>query len=242
MKRILILLTGIICAWAFTPAGNDTGRRAEALFVGSNSNVQATWLATKLFKSGVNITYTERPDDLQPSRLAAYDAVIYCTAKPPSAAAQAALRTFVEGGKGLLVLHQGADGLRGTTLPKQSGNLGKGRVIVLGGGKTDDAWKQVAFLDKIRNNVMEAIGEDARARIAAANIPDVDIYNSDTIADYTKRYNVPKFQDALPPKESNKLTQVPRDSKYNCSPRSPISPNPSPWHGMKEGGCGSWRP
>lgn len=209
MKRILILLTGIICAWAFTTPGDDTGRRAEALFVGSNGTVQATWLATKLFKSGVNITYTERPEDLQPSRLAAYDAVIYGTAKAPSAAAQSALRAFVEGGKGLLVLHQGAEGLRATTLPKQSGNLGKGRVIVLNEGRKDDEWKHVAFLDKVRNNVMEAIGEAARARIAAANIPDVDIYNSDTIADYTKRYNVPKFQDALPPKESNKLTQVP---------------------------------
>ncbi|WP_341835764.1 PVC-type heme-binding CxxCH protein [Chitinophaga pollutisoli] len=209
MKRILIiLLTGIISAWAPAP-GDEEGRRAEALFVGSSGNVQATWLATKLFKSGVNITYTERPDDLQPSRLAAFDAVIYCTAKTPSATSQAALRAFVEGGKGLLVLHHGAEGLRAAAFAKQSGNLGKGRVIVLTEGKSDDAWKQVAFLDKVRNNVMEAIGEDARGRIAAAKIPDVDIYNSDTIADYTKRYNVPKFQDALPPAESNKLTQVP---------------------------------
>ncbi|MGE7776390.1 PVC-type heme-binding CxxCH protein [Chitinophaga sp. NPDC101104] len=209
MKRILaILLTGIICAWAPAPR-NDAGRRAEALFVGSGSNVQATWLATKLFKSGVNITYTERQDDLQPAKLAAFDAVIYCTAKPPSAAAQAALRAFVDGGKGLLVLHQGAEGLRALTWTKLSGNPVKGRVVVFPDGKNDEAWKHVAFLDRIRNAVMEAIGEEARGRIAAAKIPDVDIYNSDTIADYTKRYNVPKFQEALPPAESNKLTQVP---------------------------------
>ncbi|WP_341840181.1 PVC-type heme-binding CxxCH protein [Chitinophaga caseinilytica] len=209
MKRILaILLTGIICAWAPAPR-SDAGRRAEALFVGSSSNVQATWLATKLFKSGVNITYTERQDDLQPAKLAAFDAVIYCTANPPSAAAQAALRAFVDGGKGLLVLHQGAEGLRALAWTKPSGNPGKGRVVVFPDGKNDEAWKHVAFLDRIRNAVLEAIGEEARGRIAAAKIPDVDIYNSDTIADYTKRYNVPKFQEALPPGESNKLTQVP---------------------------------
>lgn len=209
MKRILaIILTGIISAWAPAP-GNEEGRRAEALFVGGNSNVQATWLATKLFKSGVNITYTERPEDLQPAKLAAFDAVIYCSAKAPSPAGIMALRSFVEGGKGLLVLHQGAEGLRALPWAKQAGNIGKGRVLIVPDGKQDDAWKQVAFLDRVRNSVMEAVGEDARARIADAKIPDVDIYNSDTIADYTKRYNVPKFQDALPPAESNKLTQVP---------------------------------
>ncbi|MEB2783155.1 PVC-type heme-binding CxxCH protein [Algoriphagus persicinus] len=86
-------------------------RRAEVLFLGHesehhNSRLYAPWLATALFESGINITYTEKLEDLNKDNLAKYDGlVIYANHDVISKEQEAALKNFVESGKGLIPLH-----------------------------------------------------------------------------------------------------------------------------------------
>ncbi|GAA4323176.1 hypothetical protein GCM10023149_23940 [Mucilaginibacter gynuensis] len=63
-------------------------------------------LASAVFKSGINITYTDELTDLNTENLAKYDAlVIYANYDTIGKAEESALRAFVEGGKGLVPLH-----------------------------------------------------------------------------------------------------------------------------------------
>lgn len=86
-------------------------RRAEVLFLGHasehhNSRLYAPWLATSLFASGINITYTEKLEDLNKENLSKYDGlVIYANHDVLSKDQEAAMKSFVEGGKGLIPLH-----------------------------------------------------------------------------------------------------------------------------------------
>jgi hypothetical protein len=81
MKRTVFLL--ILIGLSFQSCNNELlarggnssmpdipqkGRRAEVLFLGHasehhNSRLYAPWLATALFESGINITYTEKLED-----------------------------------------------------------------------------------------------------------------------------------------------------------------------------------
>lgn len=208
MNRLIVLMiTGALCAFTF--AGRQEGRRAEVLFLGQKGTIHASWLATKLFKSGINLTYTENAADLTAANLSAYDGLIVNAALPALPARDAVLRQYVASGKGLIILNKGAATFKNSPWAARSGTQGAGRIFYTKEGVNDDEWKQRAFLDKMRDSVSWALGDNVKQLIVAANIPDVDIYNSDTIADYTKRYLVPKMQEALSPAESNKLTQVP---------------------------------
>lgn len=86
-------------------------RRAEILFLGHKSKHHdsgrfAPWLATAVFTSGINITYTETTADLNAENLAKFDGlVIYANHEYLSADQEAAMKSFVEGGKGLIPLH-----------------------------------------------------------------------------------------------------------------------------------------
>lgn len=211
MNRLIVLMiTGALCAFTFA-AGRDNGRRAEVLFLGQKGTIHATWLATKLFKSGINLTYTENAADLSAAGLSAYDGLIVNTSTPLTPARDAIVRQFIASGKGLVILNKGAAAFKNSTWAARSGTEGKGRIFYAREGAKDEEWKERAFLDKMRDSISWALGEEVRQQIIAADIPDVDIYNSDTIADYTKRYLVPKMQEALSPGASNKLTQVPVD-------------------------------
>ncbi|WP_373516100.1 PVC-type heme-binding CxxCH protein, partial [Persicitalea sp.] len=105
-------------------------------------------------------------------------------------------------------------------------NEGKGRVFYTAYGHEDRTWSNIGFLDLIRNGVMWALGDQVQSQIASLNIPDVDIYNSDTIAAYTKRHIVPKMQEALTASESQKLTQVLPDFKVELFASDPDIINP----------------
>ncbi len=89
-------------------------RRAEVLFLGHasehhNARLYAPWLATALFASGINITYTEKLEDLNKENLSKYDGlVIYANHDVLSKEQEAAMKGFVEGGKGLIPLHSAA--------------------------------------------------------------------------------------------------------------------------------------
>jgi len=86
-------------------------RRAELLFLGHASEHHdsgrfAPWLATAIFTSGINLTYTETTEDLTPENLNKFDGlVIYANHEYLSPDQEAAMKAFVEGGKGLIPLH-----------------------------------------------------------------------------------------------------------------------------------------
>ncbi|WP_044198713.1 PVC-type heme-binding CxxCH protein [Dyadobacter tibetensis] len=86
-------------------------RRAEVLFLGHqskhhDSGKYAPWLAIKLFRSGVNMTYTTELADINEDNLAKYDGlIIYANYDSLPPVQEEALKAFVEGGKGLIPLH-----------------------------------------------------------------------------------------------------------------------------------------
>ena len=86
-------------------------RRAEVLFLGNSgkhhdSGKYAPWLSIAAFKNGINITYTTDLNDLNTDNLNKYDGlVIYANHEKISESQEAALKGFVEGGKGLIPLH-----------------------------------------------------------------------------------------------------------------------------------------
>ena len=92
-------------------SSQKAARRAEVLFLGHNSkhhdaNKYAPWLAITLFKKGINLTYTTSLNDLNTANLAKYDGlIIYANHDTISSSQEAALKAFVEGGKGLIPLH-----------------------------------------------------------------------------------------------------------------------------------------
>jgi putative membrane-bound dehydrogenase-like protein len=89
-------------------------RRGEVLFLGNvgkhhDASKYAPWLAISLFKVGINTTYTTDPNDLNTENLSKYDGlIVYANHDSISPAQEAALKSFVEGGKGLIPLHAAA--------------------------------------------------------------------------------------------------------------------------------------
>jgi putative membrane-bound dehydrogenase-like protein len=306
-KYVAVLFLGLLalgCAHnQMSNSGGKTGnskqegRRAEVLFLGHNSKHHdsgkyAPWLAIKLFKSGINMTYTTDLKDINTENLSKYDVlVIYANHDTLSASQESAMKAFVEGGKGLIPLHSAAgcfknsdwyiktiggqfashkeDTFENVILkadhPVMKGitnfktwdetyvhknlnpdkivlgervegdhhepytwvrNQGKGRVFYTAYGHEDKTWTNKGFLDLVRNGVLWAMGDKVQDQIKALNLPDVDIYDSDTISQYTKRHVVQKMQEALSPAESNKLTQVANDFDIQLFAAEPDITNP----------------
>lgn len=95
-------------------AGNklaDGPRRIEILFLGHasehhHSSRYLPLLAAALSDEGINFTYTEDPDDLNPETLAWYDGLmIYANHEEMTDAQEKALLDFVEEGKGFIPVH-----------------------------------------------------------------------------------------------------------------------------------------
>ncbi|MCF0039189.1 PVC-type heme-binding CxxCH protein [Dyadobacter fanqingshengii] len=301
----LVLLIGLVilgCVKSkMNSAGSKTGisqgRRAEVLFLGHtskhhDSGKYAPWLSVKLFKSGINMTYTVDLNDINLENLKKYDGlIIYANHDSLSPAQESAMKAFVEGGKGLIPLHSASGCFRNSSWyiktiggqfashkvgsfkntvlkpdhPVMQGitdfetwdetyvhknlnpdktvlgervegdvhepytwvrNEGKGRVFYTAYGHEDSTWTNRGFLDLVRNGVLWAVGDHVKAEIAALKLPDVDIYQSDSIAHYTKRHIVPKMQESLSPAESNKLTQIPADFEIQLFAAEPDITNP----------------
>lgn len=89
-------------------------RRGEVLFLGHNSKHHdswkyAPWLGIKLFRSGINMTYTVDLNDLNTENLSKYDGlIIYANHETISPQQESAMKAFVESGKGLIPLHSAA--------------------------------------------------------------------------------------------------------------------------------------
>jgi putative membrane-bound dehydrogenase-like protein len=105
-------------------------------------------------------------------------------------------------------------------------NEGDGRVFYTAFGHNDSTWLNVDFRKLVTNGVLWAIGDEVRELVERLQIPDVDIYAPKEISDYTKRHEVPKMQDALPPAESQKLIQVPLDFEMQLFAAEPDIVNP----------------
>lgn len=103
---------------------------------------------------------------------------------------------------------------------------GKSRIFYTAYGHEDKTWTNIGFLNLVRNGVLWALGERVQQQIKALNLPDVDIYDADTIASYTSRHLVPKIQDALTPRESMKLTQIPAGFDIRLFASEPDITNP----------------
>jgi len=306
-KYITVLIAGLLalgCAHqkmsssgSATATGKTAGKRAEVLFLGHNSKHHdsgkyAPWLAIKLFHSGVNMSYTVDLNDLNAENLNKYDGlIIYANHDSLAPSQEAAMKAFVEGGKGLIPLHSASGCFKNSewyikTIGGQFAshkvesfkniilkpehqvmkgitdfttwdetyvhknlnpdkivlgervegdhhepytwvrNQGKGRVFYTAYGHEDSTWTNKGFLDLVRNGVLWAVGDKVQAQIAALNIPNPDIYNSDTISHYTKRHVVQKMQESLSPAESNKLTSVPADFEIKLFAAEPDITNP----------------
>ncbi len=276
---------------------DETERRGEVLFLGHNSehhdsNKYAPWLATSLFREGINLTYTTNLEDLNEENLSKYDGlIIYANHDSISSSQEKALKGFVEGGKGLIPLHcatgcfknsdwyintiggqfashetgtfaaeivntehpvmQGLDEFESwdetyvhqrinsdmtVLMERVEGdkrepytwvrNQGDGRVFYTAYGHNDSTWTNAGFLQLLNKGVLWAIGDEAQEKITKLNIPDVDIYDSVKISDFTKRYRVTKMQEPLPPAESQKLIQVPVDFTIELFAADPDIINP----------------
>ncbi len=90
---------------------DDAPRRIELLFLGHelehhNSRAYFPILASALTKDGINITYTEKVDDLNDKNLDLYDGlIVYANHESINPRQEKALLDFVSGGKAFIPLH-----------------------------------------------------------------------------------------------------------------------------------------
>src|SRR6516165_6707433 len=92
------------------PAGGDSGRTLSVLFLGDQGHHRpadrAGQLTPVLAGRGIQVTYTENLEDLNPRTLARYDAlIIYANINRIRPAQEKALFEYVEGGGGFVPLH-----------------------------------------------------------------------------------------------------------------------------------------
>lgn len=108
---VAIALVGLLIT-AATYKTNDVPRRLEILFLGHkanqhhNSEKLADILSKEFFKDGINISFTNNPDDLNDKILSNYDGLIlYANYDTISASQEKSLLNFVKGGKGFIPIH-----------------------------------------------------------------------------------------------------------------------------------------
>ena len=116
-KKFLTLFVTVLSTVIFTAAitrktPDNPPRRLEILFLGhkNNRNHNSERLADifnkEYFKTGINITFTNEPDDLNEKNLENYDGlIVYANHDTISASQEKALLNFVRSGKGFIPLH-----------------------------------------------------------------------------------------------------------------------------------------
>lgn len=116
MRHIAPLLLSFLLAGLFfhgcnTTPKDDQPRKVEVLFLGHASKHHDSYaylplLAQALGKKGINFTYTEDPDDLNPEKLARFDALmLYANIDSITPSQESSLLAFVKQGKGFLPVH-----------------------------------------------------------------------------------------------------------------------------------------
>jgi putative membrane-bound dehydrogenase-like protein len=108
---ILLLSSCLVCCNKAGKNFPDGPRKLEILFLGHNSEHHNAaqympMLASTLSKEGINFTYTDNPDDLNPENLDKYDGLmIYANHEKITPAQEQALLGFVEKGRGFIPVH-----------------------------------------------------------------------------------------------------------------------------------------
>ena len=103
-----IVVFSILFIGASEPKPADQPRRLELLFLGHKSKHHdseklASIMTMEYFKSGLNISYTTDPDDLNENNLRQYDGlIVYANHDSITATQEKALLDFVKGGKGFM--------------------------------------------------------------------------------------------------------------------------------------------
>ncbi|MEO8352615.1 MAG: ThuA domain-containing protein, partial [Chthoniobacteraceae bacterium] len=105
-----ILLRSLLLVFLVASTGIADGRRLEVLFLGDHGHHQPAERFFDLLMGvgprGINLTYTDRLEDLNPENLAKYDALaIYANIDNITPAAEKALIDYVRGGGGLVPIH-----------------------------------------------------------------------------------------------------------------------------------------
>ncbi|RAJ07449.1 PVC-type heme-binding CxxCH protein [Arenibacter echinorum] len=108
---LIVLATLVSCGPSERKKKDDQPRRVEMLFLGHalehhNSRVYMPILASALTQSGINITYTEEVEDLNPENLALYDGVIiYANHENRFPEQEKALLDYVAAGHAFVPIH-----------------------------------------------------------------------------------------------------------------------------------------
>ena len=109
---LLFIFCGIIRVYANPfEVNTHAPRRVEILFLGHkslhhNSDMLADIFTKEYFKSGINITYTTEPNDLNEKNLEKFDGlIVYANYDTISPSQEKALLHFVRSGKGFIPLH-----------------------------------------------------------------------------------------------------------------------------------------
>jgi uncharacterized protein len=102
----------ILVAATTTKKPANSPRRLEILFLGHknnrnhNSELLADIMTKEYFKTGINITFTTEPDDLNEKNLKKFDGlIVYANHDTISTSQAAALLDFVRNGKGFIPIH-----------------------------------------------------------------------------------------------------------------------------------------
>lgn len=99
--------------------GVNAPRRAEVLFYGSGIDqvsTYATWMGVEIFKTGINLTYTDEVDQLNDEYLKKFDAVIlFADVDEIPVENDKALHKFFKSGKGILSFNVTANSFKNST-------------------------------------------------------------------------------------------------------------------------------
>ncbi|MDR3713111.1 MAG: ThuA domain-containing protein [Puia sp.] len=87
-------------------------------------------------------------------------------------------------------------------------SYGQGRVFYTAFGHDEHTYMNQGFLDMVKNGILWAVGEKAAQDLAAFPIANPKYFDAD-VPNYEKRNPPPKAQEALDPKGSMSLMQVP---------------------------------
>ncbi|MEO6453254.1 MAG: PVC-type heme-binding CxxCH protein [Ginsengibacter sp.] len=290
------LILAIIFSAATTKNSPAQPRRLEILFLGHksvhhNSEMLADIFTKEYFKSGINITYTTEPNDLNEKNLEKFDGlIVYANYDTISPSQEKALLNFVRSGKGFIPLHSASFCFRNSpevvemiggqfkshkydSFPavivrpdhpvmkgitsfvttdetyvhdKISKNIevltervegdhhepytwvrpyGEGRVFYTAYGHDGNTFNNQGFLDLVRNGILWAVGDKARANLAELQLADPKYFDG-AIPNYEKKNPAPKVQEPLSPQQSMSLIQVPVGFELQLFASEPDVVNP----------------
>src|SRR5262249_48855670 len=108
MSRLLV--AALFLGLSYTPLAAAEPKPIKVLFLGDNGHHKPAerfrQLEPVLAKRGIDLTYTDKVEALDPKLLASYDGlIVYANTTKITPVQEKALLDFVEGGKGFIPLH-----------------------------------------------------------------------------------------------------------------------------------------